>query len=183
MTSAQRYVPGEALARFAPGSAGAAAVETALRANPPDLAALTPAVSALETDVRLPLAASALSGGKWVVLKIDAERLIKDAVDRLRAQKWIRSAEAIPSDAGRHAPGILVEFLPALREPEDISTSITLLAAELELPLVGGMRADGRARIDVDWDQLTMILVERLNASRAIEAAQPNYILGLRPAT
>lgn len=54
------------------------------------------------------------------------------------------------------------------------------ISAKLGLPIVVSHREKNQVLIEIDWKELTLILVERLKAIRDVEAAQPNFVLGIR---
>jgi len=66
----QKFVAGQALAKFVAGSAGDAAVTRAAQASPPDLGALASAVNDLESGVGLPLLATQVSSGNWFIVSM-----------------------------------------------------------------------------------------------------------------
>jgi hypothetical protein len=177
------FVPGEALVQFRSGTPAGAALERAQRSTPPDLSALGPILKAAGAQVRVPLKAVRLAGGSWILLKIDADLLAKRTADNLRQRRGVRSVAQVPRDSsffesGSQAGGLLIELAPG---PEDSAPLIAALSEELGLPLVGGFRKKGLLLVEIDWKELTRILVDRLKGLDDIEAAQPNYILGIRP--
>jgi hypothetical protein len=180
----QTVVSGEVLLKFAPGSNGRVEVEKALQTSPSDLAALAPIIEALQREVRLPLTAVRLASGGWILLKLDADRLVAQVAKRLGQRGDVRSVIPAPAEPGARSgtslpKGLLVEFATRIPEPETEDSQ--KLAREIDLPLSGSIPENNRLRLEIDWQELTRILVERLKTLRDIEAAQPNYVLGIRP--
>ena len=192
------FVPGEILVRFAPGSAGMAAVEKALQAGSPGLRALDPAVADLSTAARIPLQASRVAGGNWVVIAVRTDELARQTADRLRTHRNVEAVEELSPGSGlqppgRSAQGLAIRFRPrspesavlekALSgEPDDHAARLAGdLAVFVALPL-RGLALDGpRLRVDIDVPALTPVLLERLRPLKDIQSVQPNYVLGIRP--
>ncbi len=191
----QKFVIGEALAKFVAGSAGDAAVTRAAQANPPDLEALASAVNDLESGVGLPLLATQVSSGNWYIVSLDLDRLGERTVRQLRERDNVTDASAGARE-GESAGGAPAPLRMALKFAEEsqehkalaradstgsdepLEDVLSALQSELDLPLERVAAGAGELGLEVDLEALTLRLVERLQALPEIEAAQPNYILG-----
>jgi hypothetical protein len=191
--SPQSFVAGDVLLRFTPGSEGSTAVEKALQYSPPDLRFLESAVADLQAAMRLPFKPDRLTGGNWVLLKIDSGQLAERAADEIRMRRnvaSIRFAPAPPVQAPA-PPRLLIEFKPTSRESQILSSPerkkdaliqlVNELALSAECPLKGSVQENRLLLVEFDLPALTLRTVERLKALRGIENAQPNYLAGLRP--
>jgi hypothetical protein len=188
MMDSQNFVPGEALVQFRAGSPAAAAVETAQGATPPDLSSLGPVLETAGARVRIPLKAVRPAGGSWLLLRVEADLLAKRTAEGLRKRREIRSVALVPVDsaffeAGSQACGLLVELAPdrSPYAPEDPAALIASFSNQFGLPFSGGFHEKGILLLEIDWKELTRVLVERLTQLDDVEAAQPNFILGIRP--
>lgn len=198
MTSSPPFVPGEVLVHFVSGSAGSNAVEKAIQATPPDLQALATVVEGLQAVTRIPLKASRVAGGNWVVLNVETGPLTDRAAGDLRVRKNIESVDVValeppPQGLIPRQKGLQVRFTS--RSPESVIVSKRMSGAEkkrierlvselseaLGLPLKGYVRDRDRLLLEIDLAALTPILVERLKALPDVEFAQPNYRAGFRP--
>jgi hypothetical protein len=80
--SSARFVPGEVIVQFAPGSESHRVVAQASRQPAPDLADFAPIVTRLTTATNIPLSAKQLLSGQRLLLGIDTNRIIdKKLVD------------------------------------------------------------------------------------------------------
>ncbi len=193
-------IPGEILIRFTAGSAGAAAVEEALKASPPDIGLLTAAVESLHARTRIPLNALRCAGGNDVLVRIDGARLSEQTAARLKAAANVARVEILPVPGpgpvlgGMQTPGFLVTFeagnpqAGCISKTRDESRKLNGCnpAAELSeqsgVPLKGRAHDEERLLVEIDMPALTRVLVERLKVLPDIESAQPNFIMGIRPA-
>jgi hypothetical protein len=184
----QNFVVGEALVKFAGGTAANAAVEKSLQTAPQDLATLNQALEAIRAEVRIPFKAIRIASGAWVQLKLEADQVVQQAVEKLCAYDEFESVTLVPMESNTHNLGTRlkaarVELAPdnPAAESGDPRQLTSQLAAGLGLPLIGSIREKNQLLIEIDWKELTLALVERLKAIRDVEAAQPNYVLGIRP--
>lgn len=197
MTSSTPFVPGEVLVHFVSGSAGNNALEKAIHVTPPDLQALASVVEELQAAIHIPLKASRVAGGNWVVLNVEPGPLADRAAGILRVRKNIESVEVVtleppPQGLAPGPKGLRIRFTS--RSPESIIVSKKMSGAEkkrftrlvselseaLDLPLKGYVRERDRLLLEIDLMALTPILVERLKALPDVEFAQPNYRAGFR---
>lgn len=191
------FVPGEILAKFAPGTGGSVAVARASQVSPLDLGALAPVIKPLEAETGIPLKATQVTGGNWVVLSVDSDRLTDQVVTQLRARKNVAKVEARPEKPEAHVgvslpKTVVIKFLRASVESETVAKKLAdatdvgfaQLIGELEkdlgLPLKGEVTAEAKVLVQIDLKALTPIMVERLKALCDIESAQPNYIETIR---
>ena len=133
MTSSPPFVPGEVLVHFVSGSAGNNAVEKAIQVTPPDLQALASVVEELQAATRIPLKATRVSSGNWVVLNVEPGPLADRAAGDLRVRKNIESVEVValeppPQGLIPRPKGLQVRFTS--RSPESVIVSKKMSGAE-----------------------------------------------------
>jgi len=191
--SPQSFVAGEVMIRFRPGSEGSSAVEKVLQDSPPDLRSLEPVVAALQSGARLPMKPGRLTGGNWVLLRIDSSRLAEQAADGIRMHRNVASIRPVPAQPVQAGapPDLLIEFKPSSHEfqilanPESKTDALLQLVSELAsaagYPLKGSVEKNRLLLVEINLTALTLLAVERLKTLRDIENAQPNYFVGLRP--
>ncbi len=189
-----RFVPGQAMARFVPGSAGSEAVLRAGRESPPDLGALAPVVENLGSRVGIPLQTSQISSGGWFVLSIDLEAIAGRSLQQLGDRDRVVDARLNEQEAGEvgKVPDlgvIIIKFAsgsPELKAvvqaregatDEPLAELLESLAQELAVPLAGEATSQDELLLQIDVEALTLRTVERLQALEEIESAQPNYIV------
>jgi hypothetical protein len=185
---AQNFVVGEALIKFVGGSEGYAAVEQSMQTSPPNLATLGPVLGALQIHARIPFKAIRLDSGAWILLKIEADQVAQQAADSLRTHAefgnvTLVSMESDPYDRETSPKALLVNLATGNQAADsgDLQAQTSSLATELGLPIIVSIREKKQLLIEINWKELTHIFVERLKSFRDVEAAQPNYILGIRP--
>jgi hypothetical protein len=192
----RQFVPGEVLVKFSPGTKESASVAKANEVSPPDLAALNPAIEALEAGVGVPLKPKQLSSASWLLLEVRLVALTKQVVQQLRTRKNIEEVRIAPCKLGAPAPGpsggLVIEFEPASPEAEAVMQKlskrggetfdrlISALEGYVDLPLEAKAIGEDAVSARIDLKALTLILVKRLKALEEIESAQPNYILTLK---
>jgi hypothetical protein len=192
-----RFVPGEVLVKFVSGTDGSAAVARASRTSPPDLGVLAPVIQRLQAATGVPFKAKQVTGGQWILVSVDGERLTDELVTRLRGRANVAEVRLTPdpSDGTRDASrprGIVVRFSAGGAEAEAIaqkrsggddapfSALVRALEKDVRLPLRGDATADTTLLLHVDLRTLTLNLSDQLKAVADIEAAQPNYILRIQ---
>ena len=198
MITSPLFVPGEVLVHFVSGSAGNSAVEKAIRVTPPDLQALASVVEELQAATRIPLKATRVSSGNWVVLNVEPGPLVDRAAGYLRVRKNIESVEVValePPSQGLIPRQKELQVRFTSRSPESVIVSKRMSGAEkkpferlvselseaLGLPLKGYVQERNLLLLEIDLKALTPILVERLKTLPDVEFAQPNYRAGFRP--
>ena len=198
LTTSPPFVPGEVLLHFISGSAGNDAVEKALQVTPPDLQALASIAGELQAATRIPLKATRVASGNWVVLAVEPGALANRAASDLRARKNIESVEVVtleplPQGLMPKPKGLQIRFTSRSPESEIISKKMSgaedprfarligELSEALGLPLKGYVGDGDRLVLEIDLGALTPILVERLKALPDVEFVQPNYKVGFRP--
>jgi hypothetical protein len=192
-----RFVPGEVLVKFVPGTEGSAAVDRASRTSPPDLGVLTPVVQRLQAATGVPLKAKQVTGGQWILVSVDGDKLTDELVTRLRGRANVAEVQPGPDPSGgtrdaSRSKGIVVRFSAGSAEAEAIaekrrggddaafSALIRALEKDVGLSLRGEATADATVLLHADLGTLTLKLSEQLKALADIESAQPNYILRIR---
>jgi len=192
-----RFVPGEVLVKFVPGTEGSAAVARASRTSPPDFGVLAPVIQRFQAATGVPLKAKQVTGGQWILVSVDGERLTDELVTRLRGRANVAEVRPTPDPSGgtrdaSRSRGIVVRFSAGSAEAEAITqkwsrgddTPVSQLVRALEkdvgLALKGEVTADTTLLLHVDLGMLTLKLSEHLKALADIESAQPNYILRIQ---
>ncbi len=192
-----RFVPGEVLVKFVPGTEGSAAVIRASRTSPPDFGVLAPVIQRFQAATGVPLKAKQVTGGQWILVSVDGERLTDELVTRLRGRANVAEVRPTPDPSGgtrdaSRSRGIVVRFSAGSAEAEAITqkwsrgddTPVSQLVRALEkdvgLSLRGEATADTTLLLHVDLGMLTLKLSEQLKALADIESAQPNYILRIQ---
>lgn len=190
----QPFVVGEVMVKFVPGSQGDAGVVKVLRDSPGDLKPLESAIAVLQGRLRLPFTPVRLSGGNWVLLRLDAEQLAEQVVNRIRQWESISSIQPLPAKAAQAVAfrGLVIEFAPTSPEFRVVAKSnpgepalvqlVNQLAFTAECPLkLVAVQEHRFLLVEIDLAALTMQAVEKLKTVEDIENAQPNFMVGLRP--
>jgi hypothetical protein len=172
------------MARFARGTEASVAVARAMQADPQDLRALTPAITALGARAGVPLRATRIGSGNWVILAIDSVAL----TDRVQGQFGAR--ENVEEITRRdEAPRLLLRFTAGSTESrataqklegaadEPLDQLVWSLEREVGLPLEADVVNRHELALGIDIRALTLSLVARLQALPEIDAAQPNHIV------
>ncbi|MCI0483290.1 MAG: hypothetical protein L0Y78_01775 [candidate division NC10 bacterium] len=192
-----RFVPGEVLVKFVSGTEGSATVTRASRTSPPDLGVLAPVIQRFQSATGVPLKAKQVTGGQWILVSVDEQKLSDELVTRLRGRANAVEVRLTPdpSDGAREASrskGIVVRFSAGSAEAEAIaqkrsgagdapfSALVRALENDVGLPLKGEATADTTLLLHVDFRTLTLKLSDQLKALADIESAQPNYILRIQ---
>lgn len=192
-----RFVPGEVLVKFVPGTEGSAAVIRASRTSPPDFGVLAPVIQRFQAATGVPLKAKQVTGGQWILVSVDGEKLTDELVTRLRGRANVAEVRPTPDPSGgtrdaSKSRGIVVRFSAGSTEAEAITqkwsrgddTPVSQLVRALEkdvgLSLRGEATADTTLLLHVDLGMLTLKLSEQLKVLADIESAQPNYILRIQ---
>lgn len=192
-----RFVPGEVLVKFVPGTEGSAAVIRASRTSPPDFGVLAPVIQRFQAATGVPLKAKQVTGGQWILVSVDGEKLTDELVTRLRGRANVAEVRPTPDPSGgtrdaSRSRGIVVRFSAGSAEAEAITqkwsrgddTPVSQLVRALEkdvgLSLRGEATADTTLLLHVDLGMLTLKLSEQLKVLADIESAQPNYILRIQ---
>lgn len=170
-----RFVPGEVIAKFVPGSEASTVVARVAERQPLDLTALNPVAERLGEGVGVPLRPSGLNSGHFCVLSVDADQLKEQLARKLRARAHVEGVEVVPDTA---AITLSVAFSAGSEEARmRPARLVALLERELGLPLKGEVLRNGRLTLRVNLDALTLSLVERLKALPDVESVQPNFLL------
>lgn len=192
-----QFVPGEILIKFVHGTDGSAAVTRAIQVNPPDLGALGPVFKRLQGKMGIPVEAKQVTGGNWVVLSVNSDKLLDQLVTQLRARDNVAKVAVSPEKPGLHVgfslpKPLVVTFVPGSPESEAVAQKladagdarfaqlIRELEKDLDLPLTGEVNDEATVVVQIDLKALTPVLAERLKALSDIESAQPNYILTIK---
>lgn len=192
-----RFVPGEVLVKFVPGTEGSAAVARASRTNPPDLGVLAPVIQRFQAATGVPLKAKQVTGGQWILVSVDGERLTDRLLEKLRGRENVAEVQLSGGKPEAHVSvslpkKLVIRFSPGsaeseavarkLADPNDMGFSHLLrdLEKAVGLPLQGEVIEDASAVVQIDLAALTLKLSEQLKVLADIESAQPNYILRIQ---
>lgn len=187
------FLPGEIMVRFVSGSEPHKLVSRVAQQSTLRLEELDPVVKQLESRTDIPLAVTQLTGGGWVVLKVDVGRLNQRLVDRLRRHRNVATAELAeegPSFIGFTLPKkVTVQFEPGSDEAKTVSEKLknqgenefTNLVSQLEKttesPLICEATRKEELLAQIDLKALTLALQERLNALHFVDTVQLNYVM------
>jgi len=170
-----RFVPGEVIAKFVPGSEAGAAVARAAEREPLDLTGLEPIAARLGEAAGVPLRPVGLNSGHFCVLSVDAGQLGERLMRRLERRQRVERVEIVPDTA---AITLSVAFAAGSAESRmRPARLVASLERELGLPLKGEVSRNGRLALQVNLEALTLSLVERLKALPEVESVQPNFLL------
>lgn len=183
--SAPQFVPGEILAKFVSGTEGSAAVMRAGQVSPPDLEAVGPIARYLREKTGVPLKATQILGGNWLMLAIDGDGLTDQLIRQLRTRENVAGVRVSPAPP-EAPPGIstpkplVITFAPGTMESKAVAQLMRELERDLDLPLRGELRERSEVLVQVDLQAFTLIVVDRIRALCDIESVQPNYILRIQ---
>ena len=170
-----RFVPGDLVAKFVPGSEAGTTVMRAAARAPLDIEGLEPIANHLTDAVGVPLKAVALNSGYFCILSVDAKGLGERLRRRLAGRQRVERVEIVPDSA---AVAVRVAFAAGATEARMPAERVAAsLERELDLPLKGEALGNGRFALRVNLEALTLNLVEKLRALPEVESVQPNYIL------
>lgn len=170
-----RFVPGQVVARFVPGSEASALVVRVAGRQPLDLAGLSPLADRLGQGAGVPLKASGLGGGHYCTFSLDLRELGDRLARRLRERQRVERVD-IPPDTVSIT--LVVWFSPGSEESRmPPARLVPSLERELGVPLTGEASGQGSMVLRVNLDALTLSLVERVKALPDIESAQPNFVM------
>lgn len=188
------FVPGEVMLKFVSGSEAHATVVKASERTPTELQALAPVIKDLEERTDIPLQAKQLTGGNWILLSVDIDKLNDRIVHLLRTQEYIEDVHVGPEVIREHigftpSRKVVVKFSPDSAESQSVAkqigaaskvvppTVISQLETDCGRPLKGELTTEAEVVLEVDLRALTLALEERLKALPDIEATQLNYVM------
>lgn len=192
-----RFVPGEVLVKFVPGTEGSSAVIQASRVSPPDLGALAQVTDRLQAKVNTPLRAKQVTSGQWVLLSVDGDKLTDQLLEKLRGRKNVAGVQPTAGKTEAYESvslpkKLVIRFSPGspesqavarkLADPNDMGFAHLLRDLEkgVGLPVQGEVDEAAMAVVQIDLGALTLKLCEQLKALADVETAQPNYILRIQ---
>jgi hypothetical protein len=193
-TQTPQFAPGEVLVRFAAGTSASEAVSLAARAEPANLGELRAVTVGLSERAGVPLRATSLSSGGWVVLVVNREELARSLARRAGSRTGVMFAEAMTTQAaegigGLPSPGIRVRFVSGSPEAAAVKANVAGAERGCLMQVAHGFERDLGVRfaaealapdtllLRVDLTALTLSLVTRLKEMPEVAEAQPNYIL------
>lgn len=187
------FVPGEVMVKFVSGSEADKIVTRVGEQSPLRLEDLEPVARDLEARTAIPLAATQLTGGKWVVLKVDVDRLNARVLERLRSHRSVTQADPTGEDRQYigYAPPkkITVKFEPGSaeaktvserlrnRDATDFADLVTTLERKVDAPLQCEATPPEELLVQLDLRSLTLTLQERLRSLPSIEDTQLNHVM------
>jgi hypothetical protein len=193
--SSGRFVPGDVVVQFDPGSEGHRLVMQASRQSVPDLSDFAPLVGRLERDIGILLTPKQLLSGQRLLLGIDTNRIVRESAGRLRRKPGVRTVGpdetgSTPSQSSSGGLPIRIEFtqdspLDRLAEAADHPDSpagrelLSDIQTDLEIPLTIRTVHEHTVVLDVDLPALTHLAVQRLSAASEIREAQLNYLVSI----
>lgn len=183
-----KFVPGEVIIRFVPGSEASAAVQRAAAQQAIDLSGLVPIVNDLSARVAVPLRPARITSGDFCVLSVDSGQLGERLMRQLGARRNVARVQVVRDTSaagGRPSPIRLIlefsrssdEFKAVSRKDGRLARLVASLERDVGLPLTGKVVEQGRLALQVNLEALTLRLVERLKTEPIVESVQPNYIL------
>lgn len=182
------FAAGEVIVKFSAGSPVGAQIERAAPDSEEPGEAIRAAVRGLSKELGVALEPKRLGSGGTLLLSIRTTDLPQTIAERLRRQRSVKDAQAVPTPPG----AVLVELASgssdaaiwATAASGDRTTAARSIATRLEeligLPLTGRADEAGRLIVTAEMPRYTLQLVERLNQRADVEYAQPNYIARLR---
>jgi len=183
-TQVQPFVPGEALLRFAAGSAGEKALRQSALSTPADLTILEGPLNGVGARARVPLRPVRVGGGGWLVVRIRRDELARQVRDRLARCREVAQVTHEQGDTGKVNARItfrdgsrsarLLERAGGPGGKSQVDSLVAHIARRIGTPLKGAA-SGSELQVEVDLDDLTLQLIERLKALREVESAQPNY--------
>ena len=187
------FVPGEVMVRFVSGSDADKIVTEVGDRSPLRLEELDPLAKELETRSGIPLSVTQLTGGKWIVLTVDVDRLNARTLERLRNHRGVAQATLTHEEKQfiGYAPPkkISVKFEPGSVEAETVSdrlrnqgeTKFTNLVSTLEQKVESPLRCEAtrpeELLVQIDLRSLTLRLQERLTSLPTVELAHLNHVM------
>jgi hypothetical protein len=183
------FVPGQVLLKFADGTRGHEAVVTASRVNRVDLAALADVIEQLGSQTGIPLKATSVGSGNWLVVSADTVALAERLMTWLSARGDVRAVEKRRSDGSLLATvSDGTEARDALRAaqagaPESLGRLLDSWSVECGVPIMGQPTGTADLAIRVNLARVTLDQVAKLQALPEIASVQPNYAQTRRQST
>lgn len=187
---ARPFAAGEVIVKFSAVSPVGAQIERAASESDEPGEAIRAAVRGLSTELGIGLEPKRLGSGGTLLLSIRTTDLPQTIAARLRRQRSVKDAQAVPKTPG----AVVVELASgspdaatwATTASGDRTTAARTIATRLEsligLPLTGRADDAGRLILTPEMSRYTLQLVERLRERADVEYAQPNYLDRLRNA-
>ena len=179
------FVPGEVLARFAPGSSEDRAVEAAARSGRDPSEPIPGLSKRLQADVSVPLTFKRIHSGNWVTFEVNAQEL-KRTLDQAFSQDS-RVADVESSELGPHlrtgyltSPRLVIRLERNSRLPDDAAATVEDIQKQRGVPLTFEMQNGARFAVAVDVQKLTSNLIESFKALPYVENAQTNQVASFR---
>ncbi len=193
-TPQSSFVPGEVLIKFVPDSDGSQAVVKASQSVPLQLEELTVVTDRLGEETDVPVKATQVSSGDWVLLKIDTDKLNDRILERLRKREYIQDAQISQEEQKKYIgftppKRIVVEFSSGSSESQSFAQEVeqgakvpsadllTKLATDCSTPLKGEVNPKEGLLVEADLKAITPTLADRLKALPEVEAVQLNYVM------
>ena len=180
------FFPGQILTRFSEGTSQRETVAQVSQTIPLDLGGLVNVIAELSARAGVPLRLHQLGSGYWLTLDVDREMLPDHVRSIVSSQEGVRSVMVVaPADANSAvqyvvdaADGSGLERAINRRRGRGLPDLMDVWTTAVGLRLQYTVD-DGHLMLSIDWNAGTLELVERFKAMPEIEAAQPNYRMGL----
>jgi hypothetical protein len=184
-------VPGELIVKCAPDSDAGRLVERLLREDPNALQALDATLASLADRVGLPLTLERLTSGAELLLRLDAEELLRRLEGSVAVRPEVQAVKLIAGDpqASPLQPGahLFVEFAEASRTAATLAQSpgeevmrelITSMTGDSDIPVVGTRVSDRALALYPNYAALLALFKRRLEALPEVDYVQVNIVMG-----
>ena len=180
-----RFVPGEVLAKFSPGSPENQAVEAAANSGRDPSEPIPSVCKRLRADVPVPIRFKRIQSGNWATFDVDAQELkrtLEQAFSQDERVADIESAELGPRPPTGYltSPLLLIRLERSSSFRDDAAATVRDIQKRLGTPLTFEMRKGARVAVAVDVQKLTLNLIELFKALPYVENAQANQIASFR---
>jgi len=188
-----QFVPGEVMVKFRNETEPNQLLSRAIQSSPPDIETLAPVASLLSGKVGIPLKVKQILSGGWVLLAVDADKLVARSVTKLRERDAITDVQLKAGESksvgAPEVKGIDVTFrsgsseyktvekILAGKAGDSFARLIQALAKILDLPVQGEVDSRAHLILQVDLRELTVAVNKRLrDLSGIIDSVQLNYV-------
>jgi hypothetical protein len=188
-----QFVPGEVMVKFRNKTEPDELLSRAIQSSPPDIEILAPVAGLLSGKTGIPLKIKQILSGGWILLAVDADKLLAQSVTRLRERDAITDVQlkaresksvSVPdikwidvtfrSSSFEHKA---IKKILAGKADDSFATLVQTLAKSLDLPLQGKVDSQAHLILQVDLRELTVAMDKRLrDLSEIIDSVQLNYV-------
>ena len=188
-----QFVLGEVMVKFRNETEPNQLLSRAIQSSPPDIEILAPVASLLSGKVGIPLKVKQILSGGWILLAVDADKLVAQSVTKLRKRDTISDVQLRASESKSvGTPDIkgidvtfqsgsseykTVEKILAGKAGDSVARLIETLYKILDLPLQGEVDSQAHLILQIDLRELTIVVDKRLrDLSKIIDSVQLNYV-------